>query len=204
VCKSVLFYCHEVSTQLQLNICHIIYHIRRYILYILQLIFIFYLDKTESKQCILLVLITEIYCDARPIKLKPFFNLGWVVNTIPRQHYPGEGLGASGLRAPNPYTNQSINQSISGKGTAAHCTGGWVGPQAYLEGCEKFRLPTQIRSPDRQTCNESLYRLVYSGLHSNITSLLKLISRVYRFFALKFINITDMIYYVFHIKVRGV
>jgi hypothetical protein len=29
-----------------------------------------------------------------------------------------------------------------------HCIGGWVGPWAGLDGCEKSR-PTGIRSPDR-------------------------------------------------------
>jgi hypothetical protein len=91
------------------------------------------------------------------------------------------------------------------KRLAAHCTGGWVGPQAHLEGCGKFRLPTQIRCPDRPTRNESLHRLMYSGSHNNITALRKLISRVYNlFFAPKLIDLTDLIYYAFQIKVKDV
>jgi hypothetical protein len=39
---------------------------------------------------------------------------GWVVSTTPRPIYPRERLGT-------------------------HCTGGWVGPRAGLDVCEKFR-----------------------------------------------------------------
>ena len=45
-----------------------------------------------------------------------------------------------------------------------HCKGGWVGPRAGLDGCGKPR-PTEIRSPDRPACSESLYRLSYRGRH---------------------------------------
>ena len=44
-----------------------------------------------------------------------------------------------------------------------HCTGGWVGPRAGLDGCAKSRLPNGIRSPDRPARCESLYRLSYPG-----------------------------------------
>jgi hypothetical protein len=37
-----------------------------------------------------------------------------------------------------------------------HCTGGWVGPGAGLDKCEKSRL-TGIRSPDLPARSESLY-----------------------------------------------
>ena len=39
-----------------------------------------------------------------------------------------------------------------------HCTGGWVGPRAGLDRCGKCR-PTEIRSPGRPACSQSLYRL---------------------------------------------
>ena len=64
--------------------------------------------------------------------------MGWVVNTTPRPLYPREGPGT-------------------------HCTGGWVGPRAGLDGCGKSRPPTEIRSPDRPTRSESLYRLSNRG-----------------------------------------
>jgi hypothetical protein len=44
-----------------------------------------------------------------------------------------------------------------------HCTGGWVGPRAGLDGCGKSRPPTGIRYPDRPARSESLYRLSYPG-----------------------------------------
>jgi hypothetical protein len=47
-----------------------------------------------------------------------------------------------------------------------HCTGGWVGPRAGLDVCEKSR-PTRIRSPDRPARSQSLYRLSYPA-HMNV------------------------------------
>ena len=41
-----------------------------------------------------------------------------------------------------------------------HCTGGWVGPRAGLDRCGKSRI-TGIRSPDRPSRSQSLYRLSY-------------------------------------------
>ena len=41
-----------------------------------------------------------------------------------------------------------------------HCTGGWVGPRAGLDG-RKISSPTGIRSPDRPARSQSLYRLRY-------------------------------------------
>ena len=35
---------------------------------------------------------------------------------------------------------------------------GWVGPRAGLGGCEKNLAPTGVRSPDRPSRSESLYR----------------------------------------------
>jgi hypothetical protein len=52
-----------------------------------------------------------------------------VVSTTPRPLYPREIPGT-------------------------HCTGGWVGPRAGLDVCEKSR-PTRIRSPDRPARNQS-------------------------------------------------
>jgi hypothetical protein len=44
------------------------------------------------------------------------------------------------------------------------CTGDWVDAGATLDGCAKSRPPsTGIRSPDRQTRSQSLYRLSYPG-----------------------------------------
>jgi hypothetical protein len=40
-----------------------------------------------------------------------------------------------------------------------HCTGGWVGPRAGMDG-EKSRR-TGIRAPDRPARSQSLYRLSY-------------------------------------------
>jgi hypothetical protein len=37
-----------------------------------------------------------------------------------------------------------------------------VGPRAGLDGCGKSR-PTEIRSPDRLACSDSLFQLTYSG-----------------------------------------
>ena len=45
---------------------------------------------------------------------------------------------------------------------STHCTGGWVGRRAGLDGCGKSR-PTGIRSPDRPDLSESLHRLRYPG-----------------------------------------
>jgi hypothetical protein len=41
-----------------------------------------------------------------------------------------------------------------------HCTGGWVGPRAGLDVCEKSRL-TGIQFPDHPASIQSLYRLSY-------------------------------------------
>jgi hypothetical protein len=51
-----------------------------------------------------------------------------------------------------------------GKTPGTHCIGGWVGPRAGLDRCEKS-YPTGIRSPDLLSCSESLYRLRCPGLH---------------------------------------
>jgi hypothetical protein len=57
----------------------------------------------------------------------------WVVSTTPRPLYPRE----------NPGT---------------HCVGGWVGPRAGLDVCEKSRLH-RYSIPDRPARSQSLYRL---------------------------------------------
>ena len=46
-----------------------------------------------------------------------------------------------------------------------HCTGGWVGPGAGVDSCEKSRL-TGIRSPDLPARSESLYWLRCPGSSS--------------------------------------
>jgi hypothetical protein len=51
-----------------------------------------------------------------------------------------------------------------GKRPATHCTGDWVGPRAGLDGCGKYRLHTEIPSPDLPVRSESLNRLSYPGL----------------------------------------
>jgi hypothetical protein len=58
-----------------------------------------------------------------------------VVSTTPRPLYPREIPGT-------------------------HCTGGWVGPRAGLDVCEKSR-PHGIPSPDRPARSQSLHRLSY-------------------------------------------
>jgi hypothetical protein len=50
----------------------------------------------------------------------------------------------------------------SGKRPSTHCIGGWVKPKAGLDGRGKSR-PNRIRSPDRPTRSELLYRLSYRG-----------------------------------------
>jgi len=40
----------------------------------------------------------------------------------------------------------------------SHCTGGWVGPRAGLDG-RKISPPTGIGFPDRPAPSQSLYRL---------------------------------------------
>jgi len=46
------------------------------------------------------------------------------------------------------------------KEPGTHCVGGWVGPRAGLDGCEKH-APAGIRSQYRLARSESLYRLPY-------------------------------------------
>jgi hypothetical protein len=48
--------------------------------------------------------------------LDPGASWGWVVSTTPRPLYPGERPGS-------------------------HCIGGWVGPRAGLDVCEKISPP---------------------------------------------------------------
>jgi len=52
----------------------------------------------------------------------------------------------------------------SGKRPGTHCTGGWVGPRAYLDNCGKS--PTGICFPDRSARNDSQYRIRYPGPRS--------------------------------------
>jgi len=62
--------------------------------------------------------------------------MGWVVKTTTWPPYPQERPGTD-------------------------CIGGWVGLRASMEGCEKSRPHTGIRTPDRSVRSESLYRLNY-------------------------------------------
>ena len=66
--------------------------------------------------------------------------MGWVVNATSRPFYPRE----------------------SDPGTSS--VGGWVGPRSGSGQERKTSPPTGIRSADRPTCSESLYRLI-SLLH---------------------------------------
>jgi hypothetical protein len=74
---------------------------------------------------------------------------GWLVNATPRPLYPRERLGT-------------------------HCTEGWVGPRAGLDGCGKSR-PTGIGHPYLGARSESLYRLRYPGPHCFVTLVLKVL-----------------------------
>jgi len=47
-----------------------------------------------------------------------------------------------------------------GERPGTHCTGGWVGPRADLDRCEKSR-PHRDSIPDRPARSQSLYRLSY-------------------------------------------
>jgi hypothetical protein len=64
--------------------------------------------------------------------------MGWAVNATPRPLYRRE------------------NQP-------AYCLGGLVGPRVGLDGCEKSRPHTGIRSPGPPDTSKSLYRLSYPG-----------------------------------------
>jgi len=73
--------------------------------------------------------------------LQPRRQMGWVIRATLRPLYPRERPGT-------------------------HCTGGWVGPPVWTSA--ENLAPTGIRSPDRPTRSESLYRLSYAGplIHS--------------------------------------
>ena len=51
-----------------------------------------------------------------------------------------------------------------------HCTGGWVGPRAGLDGCGKSRPPPGFYPQTVTARSESLYRLSYPGpcLHNTV------------------------------------
>jgi hypothetical protein len=57
-----------------------------------------------------------------------------------------------------------------GKRLGIHCIGGWVGPRPGLDGCEKSRPPTGIRSPDRPACSEPLYRPSCPGPQGTVSA----------------------------------
>jgi hypothetical protein len=69
--------------------------------------------------------------------------MGWVVNPTPRLPYPRERPGT-------------------------HCIGGWVGPKAGLEMCEKSHFSrdsnTGPSSPQRDAIPAALSRPVFGGV----------------------------------------
>ena len=65
-----------------------------------------------------------------------------------------EGVGGSASRP---------GRSLPPGKTRYPFTGGWVGPKAGLDRCEKSR-PTGIRPPDRPARSQSLDRLRYPAL----------------------------------------
>jgi hypothetical protein len=50
-----------------------------------------------------------------------------------------------------------------GKRHDIHCTEGWLGPRAGLDGCWKISPPPGFDPPDRPTSSDSLNRLSYRG-----------------------------------------
>jgi hypothetical protein len=87
---------------------------------------------------------------------------GWVVNATPQLLY-------------SPGNRPSI-----------HCTGGWMGPRAGLDGCRRSHPPTGIRSPDHPVHSELPYQLHYPGPHKVERVVLKHVS-----WQLKILNIQD-------------
>ena len=51
--------------------------------------------------------------------------------------------------------------SLQGKSPVTHCIWGWLEPRADLDGCGIPLPPTGIRSQDRPSLSDSLYRLSY-------------------------------------------
>ena len=58
-----------------------------------------------------------------------------------------------------------------GKKPGTHCTGGWVGPRASLDGCEKLGHH-RGSFPDRTALSESLYRLSHPDPRHSIPRVL--------------------------------
>ena len=54
-----------------------------------------------------------------------------------------------------------------------YCIGGWVGPQGRSGRVRKISPHTGIRSPDRPSRSESLYRLSYPGRHKMRSTYIK-------------------------------
>jgi len=52
---------------------------------------------------------------------------------------------------------------LPGIRASTHCTGGYIGPRASLDGFRKSRPLTEIRTTGRLARSESLYRLSYRG-----------------------------------------
>jgi len=75
-------------------------------------------------------------------------------------------LGVDGWLVPRP------GCFTAGKETGYPLYSRLVSPRAGLGGCGKYRLPTEIPSPDRPVRSESLYRQSYPGLRLYITDIL--------------------------------
>ena len=68
-----------------------------------------------------------------------------------------------------------------------HCTGGWVGPRAGLDMCEKSR-PRRYSIPDRPARSQSLYQLSYPAREDLCTLMV-----IFRWILLEMRNISNII-----------
>ena len=96
--------------------------------------------------------ITERLSESCPVKVKVQFTLEQAtkVQRGSRGIAPLFLLGGGwSTRRPGRFTPRERPDT--------HCTGGWVGPRAGLDGCGKSR------SPDLPARSESLYRMSYPG-----------------------------------------
>ena len=84
----------------------------------------------------------------RGIALTTALKMGWGVSTTPRPLYSRERPGT-------------------------HCTGGWVGPRAGLDGRGISRPPPGFDPRTVQPVASRLYRLSYAGRHTRLERLIK-------------------------------